>query len=198
MKKLGLILLALISTSAFAVDDMRTVLIQGTNIKCKNDGKPVANKSNLEVAIPESALSGISAFSFGDVELDRDVTVKIDARQCVLPEGAVLEKVVIKISCANDSSLKYFQRGPDEWMDMELASSDLCGGDENLFKRVAASSLSLKNDKYYVGDKKEIYLSDSKAQFSGVINEDTKEKANFFTSSKTKYTIPFVRGVYVK
>lgn len=199
MKKLGLALLALTLTSSAFADEMRTVLIQGTKINCKNDGKPVAQNSNLQVAIPESSLDGIGTFSIGDVELNRDVTVKMDNRTCTLPSGAVLEKVVIKIFCSNDSVLKYFQKGPDEWMDLELASTELCGGGASMFKRVAAGSLSLKNDKYYVGDKKEIYLSDSKAQFGGIINEDTKERANFFTSSSgTKYSIPFVRGVYVK
>ena len=199
MKKLVILAATIaIYSSAFA-DEMRTVLIQGTKTICANDKKPVAENSNLQVSIPESSIDGISWYSTGDVELNRNVNVKIGSRACTLPKGAVLEKVVIQISCAGDSAIKYFVSGPDDWYSEKLSDNNMerCGGQKVMFKRVAKSDIKFENDKYLMKDLKPIYMSDTQAQYNGVIDEQIGRVNFFVSSSETKYKIPYVTGAYV-
>lgn len=196
MKKLGLILLALTITSSAFADEMRTVLVQGTKINCSNDNKPVAENSNLQVAIPESALDGISTLSWGDVELNRNVNVKIGNRACTLPKGAVLEKAVIQIFCTEGSVLKFMDGSTGEWYEERLSddSKARCGGNDYMFKRIAVEDLTLKQDQYFVKVPKPIFMSDSVVQYNGKI--DPVGKVNFFTAKDMKFKVPYVTGSY--
>jgi hypothetical protein len=187
-----------------SADEMVTVLIQGTHTICSNDKKPVAMNSNLQVAIPESAIQGKSWYSTSEYSLARDVNVKIGSRNCTLPKwdgskGTVLERIVIQISCTEGSSIKFQDQSTGEFYDLDLyadGAKTLCGGESHMFKRVSARVLELEKDKYLVKDEKEIYMSDTKAQFN-TANDPQFGRVNLFTSSEMKYKIPYVTGVYV-
>jgi len=204
MKKLILLAAAItISTSALA-DEMRTVLVQGTNTICSNDGQPVAKDSNLQVSIPESSLQG-TGWSPKRYALARDVQVTIGKRKCTLPKwdessgkGTALEKVVVQIFCREKSALK-FGISDGSFLSEDLYGENgerkLCGGKDFMFKRLSSSDLELENDQYVVDDIQPVYYSDRPVQFSGTI--EPKTRVNYFISpDETLYKVPYVRGLY--
>lgn len=208
MRKYMILIAVLVFSTSGMADDMRAILVQGTSTICTNDGKPVANESNLLVRVPDNAVQG-NINPFVRYGLSRDVKVKISTkngiRECTLPKwdkykmsGTSLDKIVVQIYCSESSVLKF--RISDGSFERESLFSEgsrkLCDGEAWMFKRVQAKNLEFENGQYRISELTPLLLSDSPQQFKAGIESDAVD-GYWLSPEETDYRIPFVYGKYV-